>query len=366
MPTADLIINGSFSQVEPGTTSTQSDDKGDPSGWIVNEPDSEEQVQVYSSSNRLAFSRSNSNTGASISQDITGVKADGSDITFSFHYSEVGKVKTGLAVQATITDKDGTIILQETVTDPGTHTYSFPANSKEYTVTFLDVSSTGDGRDAIIDDVTFVAPICFVRGTMIDTPQGPRRVENLQIGDQVLTMDRGAQPLRWRGRRRVNAKELQQFADLRPVRICQGALGADIPAQTLMVSPQHRVMLQSRLTRRMFGAQYVLSAAKHLLAYPGIGIAEDMAEVEYFHLLFDHHEIIRANGALVESLRIGPQAWQSLNAAQRSEIEHLFPQIESQMSEASSGHMIAKGAKCRSLVSRSSKNGKPLFEALAG
>lgn len=41
----------------------------------------------------------------------------------------------------------------------------------------------------------------------------------------------------------------------------------------------------------------VLVAAKQLLTREGIDIAEDIAEVEYFHILFDNHEVVYSNGA---------------------------------------------------------------------
>ncbi|WP_305884600.1 Hint domain-containing protein, partial [Limimaricola litoreus] len=45
--------------------------------------------------------------------------------------------------------------------------------------------------------------ICFTAGTRIATPFGPRRAEDLAVGDLVLTRDHGPQPLRWTGSRRA-------------------------------------------------------------------------------------------------------------------------------------------------------------------
>jgi Ca2+-binding RTX toxin-like protein len=38
---------------------------------------------------------------------------------------------------------------------------------------------------------------CFTTGTMIRTPHGDVRIEELAIGDLVCTLDNGPQPLRW-------------------------------------------------------------------------------------------------------------------------------------------------------------------------
>ena len=61
--------------------------------------------------------------------------------------------------------------------------------------------------------------VCFAAGTLIRTPQGERRVEDLAVGDLVCTADNGPQPLRWRGQRHLDAAELAARPRLRPIRI---------------------------------------------------------------------------------------------------------------------------------------------------
>ncbi|MEM9844857.1 MAG: Hint domain-containing protein, partial [Pseudomonadota bacterium] len=41
--------------------------------------------------------------------------------------------------------------------------------------------------------------MCLTRGALVMTDQGPRAVEDLDVGDRVLTRSRGAQPIRWIG-----------------------------------------------------------------------------------------------------------------------------------------------------------------------
>ena len=43
------------------------------------------------------------------------------------------------------------------------------------------------------------APVCFLEGTLIATPTGPRAVETLQQGDLVVTADGQMLPVLWRG-----------------------------------------------------------------------------------------------------------------------------------------------------------------------
>lgn len=185
------------------------------------------------------------------------------------------------------------------------------------------------GFKASIFDLTVV---CFTRGTLIDTPDGPRQVEDLRIGDLVLTLDRGAQPIRWIGSRKLDI-ELACIPRLRPVRIRADALGAGVPKADLLVSPQHRVLLRSRIAARMFGAAEVLAAAKSLLGLDGIEVADDLPEVEYFHFTFDQHEIVFANGAEAESLFPGPEALKAVSPAARRELAEIFVDLANQSPE---------------------------------
>lgn len=159
---------------------------------------------------------------------------------------------------------------------------------------------------------------------MIDTREGARPIEELRAGDQVLTVDRGAQALRWTGSRSL---DLRGNEHLRPVRIAAGALGQGLPLADLVVSRQPRVLVRSAIARRMFGADEVLVAAKHLVSLPGIEVVEDAAQVTYIHLLFDRHELVTSNGAVSESLFTGPEALKGVSEAARAEILGLFPRL---------------------------------------
>jgi hypothetical protein len=77
---------------------------------------------------------------------------------------------------------------------------------------------------------------CFVAGTRIDTPGGPRAVEDIQAGDMVETRDRGPQPVVWAGRRTVPGT-----GTYAPIRVAAGALGNPCD---LGLSPAHRVLAQ--------------------------------------------------------------------------------------------------------------------------
>ena len=85
--------------------------------------------------------------------------------------------------------------------------------------------------------------VCFAAGTRIDTPGGPRPVEEIGPGDLVLTLDHGAQPVRWARAKPVPLDNRMRDKRNAPVRIRRGALGAGMPESEMIVTPQHRVLV---------------------------------------------------------------------------------------------------------------------------
>lgn len=168
---------------------------------------------------------------------------------------------------------------------------------------------------------------CFALGTLIETGTGPRPVELLRAGDLVLTRDHALQPVRWQGGCHVTREGLDLRPNLRPIAIRRGALGDGCPSRDLTVSPQHRVLVRSRIAHRLFDTGEILVAAKHLAGLPGIEVAVPQAGVTYFHLLFDRHEIVLSDGAWTESLFTGPEALKAVSEAARHEIRSLFPDL---------------------------------------
>ena len=196
---------------------------------------------------------------------------------------------------------------------------------------------------------------CFASGTRILTPQGERPIDDLAVGDLVVTLDRGPQPLRWIGRRTCAAN-----ASLTPVRIAQGALGQALPTRDLLVSPQHRMLVRSRIARRMTGASEVLVPVHKLLGLPGVARADDLETVTYLHLMFDRHEIVLAEGAPTESLLTGPEALKGLGPEAEAELRAIFPALEGL--GALPARPIPKGHVMRRLVSRHHANGKAVLQ----
>ena len=164
--------------------------------------------------------------------------------------------------------------------------------------------------------------LCFTAGTMIDTPHGPRPVEQLAAGDAILTLDHGAQPLLWAGGSAHDATALRMHARLTPIRIPTGAFGPGRPSRDTLVSPQHRLMLRDWRAQLCFCSGEVLAPAKALFA-PAAGIRA----VRYVHLLFARHEIVTANGMQMESFHPGQMCKSALTGPAREEVFGLFPTL---------------------------------------
>ena len=165
-------------------------------------------------------------------------------------------------------------------------------------------------------------------GTLIATIDGQRKVEELAVGDLILTMDRGYQPLRWIGCKTLDSESLRVAERLRPVRIKASALGPQMPESDLVVSPQHRMLLRSKLALQLFGESEVLVSARKLTLLDDVEVAEDLTSVSYCHLMFDQHEIVFANGAPSESLYLGEMTIEALPPEAREEIRAIFPNLE--------------------------------------
>ncbi|MEQ6248327.1 Hint domain-containing protein [Sulfitobacter sp. HNIBRBA3233] len=141
-----------------------------------------------------------------------------------------------------------------------------------------------------------VACVSFTRGTQITLASGAQcPVEQLKVGDRVLTRDDGVQPLRWIGH--STARAVGEFA---PIRIAAGTLNN---SGDLIVSPDHRLFIYQRTDELGAGRAELLVKARHLVNGDSVTVLQG-GYVDYFQLLFDSHQIIYAEGIAAESMLI--------------------------------------------------------------
>jgi Ca2+-binding RTX toxin-like protein len=198
-------------------------------------------------------------------------------------------------------------------------------NPENGTVTYFDDAGIETGTLDFLN-IEEVIP-CFTPGTLIATPKGERRVEDLKVGDRVITRDNGIQEIRWLGARGLTGTELSHAEHLRPVLIRQGALGGGLPERDMMVSPNHRVLVANDKTALYFEEREVLAAAKHLTGLDGVDVVE-VSDVTYIHFMFDQHEVVLSDGAWTESFQPGDMTLAGIGNAQRNEIFELFPELK--------------------------------------
>jgi len=139
--------------------------------------------------------------------------------------------------------------------------------------------------------VTVIADVpCFCHGTRILTERGEVAVQELRIGERVVTASGAMQPIRWIGHRSVDCLRHPGPQAIRPVRIRANAVGSGVPYRDLSVSHDHAISLDG-----------VLIPAKLLVN--GMTIVQDssLRRVEYFHVELDRHSILISEGLPTES-----------------------------------------------------------------
>jgi len=178
----------------------------------------------------------------------------------------------------------GTDVL--TIRDSGNHVLGTIQLSGDFTGDFFHLVNDGSGGSFIEENTT----PCYCRGTRIRTATGEVAVEALRIGDLVATAAGDALPLKWIGRRSYRDWLAVGNDDAQPILFKAGSLSAGVPARDLYVSSEHAMFIDG-----------MLIPAGHLANGASIVKMQGVEEIDYFHLEFDRHVVIFAEGATAES-----------------------------------------------------------------
>ncbi len=219
------------------------------------------------------------------------------------------------------------------------------------TITFFAANGTTVLGTLTFTDIENLVIVCFTAGTRIMTGRGAVPVEDLRAGDLVVTRDHGIQPLRWVGTRRLSTAELQARPELQPVRIGAGALGEAGPDRSMMLSPQHRVLLEGARAEMYFGESEVLVPAKHLLGLAEVTRTLPPGGVTYVHILFDRHEIVLSDGLWTESFQPAERTLSALDRAARAEVLELFPELIGNAGTFPAARLSLKAHEAKVLIS---------------
>ncbi len=141
---------------------------------------------------------------------------------------------------------------------------------------------------------------CFGPDTLIDTPNGPKPIANICVGDEVWTLDRGVQPVIWAGQRSVSRMQALANRRLRPTSYAGDLEGTGQPTHPLTLSQNHRLLIADPM------AEYITGQAEVFVKAGWVSRSlMPKASISWHHILLPQHEVIRANGIWVESLFAG-------------------------------------------------------------
>jgi hypothetical protein len=144
--------------------------------------------------------------------------------------------------------------------------------------------------------------LCFLAGTLILTSRGEVPVEQLRIGDTVVTSSGRQRRLCWIGQGRALATRGRRGAAT-PVIVKKGALSDNVPHHDLHITKGHSLYLDG-----------VLIPVECLVNHRSILWDDRAQEVTVYHLELDSHDVLLANGAPAESYRDDGNRWLFRNA----------------------------------------------------
>lgn len=205
----------------------------------------------------------------------------------------------------------------------------WPPENVPLTVVGAAEGPGGGSQDTAYGD--YVTPLCFVTGTRLATPGGPRAIENLCEGDQVLTAGGQITRIRWISHSPVGGTSRATDPAFRPVTLRANALGQGRPARDLHLSPQHRVLVAGWRAELHFGEPEILTSAVSLVNGTTILQRDLPGQWDYWHLMCDGHQILLAEGMECESLLPGPAALDAVSDLARKELITLFPQLKTRL-----------------------------------
>ena len=165
-------------------------------------------------------------------------------------------------------------------------------------------------------------PACYAPGSLIATPDGPRCVEDICVGDEVIIANGASRTVSrtvrwvWSGCQPLEDLEPHQ----KPILIQAGALGLNRPSKDLIVSAQHRIVVGAYGQLEALFDRPRMVPAKALTHHRGIRFMLGKQSMNWHHFLCDEHSIVFANDLASETLLLGSTIVQSLSTVQRSKL----------------------------------------------
>ena len=236
------------------------------------------------------------NDGGSGDHIGAGITFDPSTGQLNVKFQELqGNTKTGSGAgsdynELSFTFKDAAV---QSPTDANLYTTTRVVNVDDLTIKYDRVN----GSDKIISSLSdsggsddTLTAACYCKGTLIMTAAGEVAVEDLAVGDQVMTISGDLEPVIWLGNSTINCERQLHRDKAYPIRILKDAFGTNLPKRDLFLSPDHSVYIDG-----------VMIPAYCLIN--GTTITQEMTEtlVTYYHVELPKHQAILAEGLPAES-----------------------------------------------------------------
>jgi probable HAF family extracellular repeat protein len=208
--------------------------------------------------------------------------------------NDVGQVVGNYNNEGFFRDADGTVYGINIAGATGGTSAEGINDNGEIVGYFVDSTGTPHGFTTTVDDVIAADDVlvaaCYCAGTLIATEHSEMTVEDLKIGDRLVTRSGALRPIKWIGRRSYGGRFIAGNKDILPVCIKAGALADNVPRRDLWISPHHAMFIDG-----------LLIEARHLVTGTSIVQAERADKISYFHIELETHDVIVAEGALSET-----------------------------------------------------------------
>lgn len=240
-----------------------------------------------------------------------------------------------------------TVVMNDGTTSTGTATFTGTQNSsglKKYT--FLRFTSTYGvfllgpreaGSTANLTasnyDQTFPTTIyCFLTDVQIETPSGAKFVQDLRVGDEIITVENNQKYVQ-KITSIVSKNVIVMNKDQSPIRILKSAITDNVPYKDLLITPEHCLFIEGQFipARMLVNGRSIIQDTSY-------------TTYDYYHIETEEHSVVIADGMLTESYldtgsRInnhlsvtGKKTWENdaaapLNTSQNF-VETIYKQIE--------------------------------------
>ena len=169
----------------------------------------------------------------------------------------------------------------------------------------------------------------FARGTMIQTADGPRAIEDIAPGTLLPTLAGPKMPVLWVGMMTlVPSAPVASPEQLSLTRIMADSFGLSKPMPDLLLGHGAR-LLRSPAALREYALQTdILTPARAFVDGTTVISVSPPSPVALYHLCLPYHAIIKAAGLEVETYHPGMSLLRDMGQNARALFLSLFPHIE--------------------------------------